>query len=428
LSAGAFEADLRARGLVYQVTDEALFASLAEAPTTLYIGFDPTASSLHVGNLLQLCTLRRFQLAGHRPIALAGGGTGMIGDPGGRDEERQLLDDDQLAENLAGITAQLERFLDFSPSAGAAQAMLLDNGAWLRQLELVEFLRDFGKHFTVNEMVAKESVKARLERPEHGISFTEFSYMLLQAYDFLQLYRDHGCTLQVGGSDQWGNITLGVAAIRKLAGGHGAGLTQPLVTKADGTKFGKSVGGAVWLDRNRTSAYQLFQFFMGAEDEVVGRYLRYFTFLSLDELDHLDAETAAQPQARAAQRQLASSVVTLVHGAGDAALAAEASSALFSGTLASLEPATFEAVAAEVPTSVVDRDRLLGGIALVDLVSEVGLCASKGEARRALEQGGVYVNDQRADVETEVGEAALLHGRFVALRRGRRQYHLVEAR
>jgi tyrosyl-tRNA synthetase len=292
----SLSADLRFRGLVHQVTDDSLPGRLDGDPMTVYSGFDPSAPSLHIGSLLPLCTLRRFQLAGHRPIALAGGGTGRIGDPGGKTGERTLLSADELAANLGGIRPQLGQFLDFEESAGPARAVLLDNGEWLGPMLLVDFLRDVGKHFTVNQMVAKESVKARFERPDQGISYTEFSYMLLQAYDFLRLHLDHGCALQVGGSDQWGNITMGVELIRKVAGQQAYGLTTPLVTKADGTKFGKTESGTVWLDPARTSPYRLYQFLFNTDDAIVGQYLRYFTFLTHEEITALDTETAEHPE------------------------------------------------------------------------------------------------------------------------------------
>ena len=295
--------DLRFRGLVHQMTDPGLGDHLDGDPLTVYSGFDPTADSLHVGHLLQVCTLRRLQLAGHRPIALAGGGTGFIGDPGGKSEERSLLSEEALAANLEGIRGQLGRFLDFGVDAGPSRALLLNNADWLAPMTLFDFLRGIGKHFTVNQMVAKDSVKARLEREGQGISFTEFSYMLLQAYDFLHLYDTEGCTLQIGGSDQWGNITMGIELIRKLRRAESWGLTSPLVVKADGTKFGKTETGTVWLDARRTSPYQLYQFFIRSEDAVVGSYLRYFTFLDHQALLDLDRATADHPERREAPRR-----------------------------------------------------------------------------------------------------------------------------
>ena len=306
--------DLRFRGLIHQVTDAQLERHLDADRLTAYSGFDPTADSMHVGHLLQVCNLRRLQLAGHRPIAVAGGGTGFVGDPGGKSEERSLLSEEALQSNLEGIRRQLEHFLDFGQDDGSGQALLVNNAEWLRPMSLFEFLRDVGKHFTVNQMVAKDSVKTRLARADQGISFTEFSYMLLQAYDFLHLFDAFGCRLQLGGSDQWGNITMGIELVRKVRQQEVWGLTTPLVLKADGTKFGKTESGTVWLDAARTSPYQLYQFFLRSEDAVVGSYLRYFTFLDHDAILALDESTASRPERRESQRELARQVCTLVHG------------------------------------------------------------------------------------------------------------------
>jgi tyrosyl-tRNA synthetase len=422
--------DLAARGLIHQVTDEAVFELLDAGSVTAYAGFDPTAASLHVGHLLQVCTLRRLQQGGNRPIALLGGGTGMIGDPGGKATERPLLSVEEIRANVEGIERQLSRFLDFEASAGSSQALLLDNAAWLADQDLLGFLRDVGKHFTVNQMVAKESVRSRLERPDQGISFTEFSYMLLQAFDFARLNEDYGCTLQIGGSDQWGNITLGAELVRKRSGDHAFGLTSPLLTKADGTKFGKSEVGneRVWLDAGRTSPYALYQFFLTAEDEVVGTYLRYLTFLSLEEIDALDALTRERPRERAAQRALGASVVDLVHGTEARLRAEEASAALFGGRVASLEETTLLDVIEDVPSSTLARGLLESEPLLIDLLEKTGLVSSKAEARRTIDQGGASVNDQvRTGLDATVGPADLLHGRFVVLRRGKRSYHVVIA-
>jgi len=422
--------DLAARGLIHQVTDEAIFELLDRGSVTAYAGFDPTADSLHVGHLLQVCTLRRLQLGGNRPIALLGGGTGMIGDPGGKATERPLLSAEEIRANVEAIERQLSRFLDFEPSAGTSRALLLDNAAWLAQQDLLGFLRDVGKHFTVNQMVAKESVRSRLERPDQGISFTEFSYMLLQAFDFARLNEAYGCTLQIGGSDQWGNITLGAELVRKRSGDHAFGLTSPLLTKADGTKFGKSEAGneRVWLDARRTSPYALYQFFLTAEDEVVGSYLRFLTFLSLEEIDALDALTHERPHERTAQRALGAAVVDLVHGTEARQRAEEASAALFGGRVASLDEATLLDVIEDVPSSTLAHSQLHAEPSLIDLLEQTGLVSSKAEARRAIEQGGASVNDQvRSGLDATVGPADLLHGRFVVLRRGKRSYHVVIA-
>ena len=305
--------DWEFRRILHQVTDESLFDQLDKGTITAYAGFDPTATSLHMGNLLQIVNLRRLQDHGNRPIAVAGGGTGLIGDPSHKADERRLLDLEQLQENLRGIESQLARYLDFSTAAGSAQALLVNNADWLTTVSLTDFLRDTGKHFTVNQMVAKESVKSRLERPDVGISYTEFTYMLLQAYDFLHLFRSFGCTLQVGGSDQWGNITMGVELIRKVAGTQAYGLTSPLLVKSDGTKFGKSESGAIYLDAAITSPFAMFQYLLNSDDADAGNLLRYLTFLSHDEIRELDHQRETSPQDRASQRALARAVVSFVH-------------------------------------------------------------------------------------------------------------------
>lgn len=421
--------DLAFRGLIHQVTDEDVLAKLDAGGVTAYSGFDPTAASLHVGNLLQLCTLRRLQLAGNRPIALAGGGTGLIGDPGGKASERPLLSEEQLAENLAGISGQLARFIDLEADGG--NGLVLDNAAWLRGQDLIGFLRDVGKHFTVGQMIAKESVRSRIDRPEQGISYTEFTYMLLQAFDFLHLFQEQGCTLQVGGSDQWGNITMGVELVRKVASGQAFGLTSPLVTKSDGSKFGKSEAGndRIWLDASLTSPYRLYQFFLNAEDASVGTYLRYFTFLSHEEIAALDVATAEAPQRREAQRALAAAVVELVHGPEALERALRATGALFSTELADLDEDTLLDVIADAPSTQVGREEIAAGYGVVDLCVAAGICASKGEARRAVEQGGISVNNVKVEgVEHAVGSGDLLHGRYLLLRRGRKAVAVVDAR
>jgi tyrosyl-tRNA synthetase len=420
--------ELEWRGLIHQVTDPSLRELLDREPLTVYIGFDPTAASLHVGSLLQLCNLRRVQEFGHRPVALAGGATGMIGDPSGKSDERSLLDAAQLEVNMAGLRGQLGLFLDFDPSAGPARAELVDNAEWLGGVGFLEFLRDVGKHFTVNQMIAKESVRARLTEREQGISYTEFSYMLLQAYDFLRLHERFGCRLQMGGSDQWGNITMGVELVRKKAGAEVFGLTSPLVLKADGTKFGKSESGSVWLDAGLTSPYHLFQHFVRVEDAVVGQYLRYFTWLSRDEIESLDAEVRDRPQERRAQRALAREVTSLVHGPDDAAAAEHAAGVLFSEEIAALDERTLLQVFSDAPAVEIPRTRLHDGLLAADLLSEAaGL--SKSAARKTAEQGGLYVNNRRVDsVDAPVNTADLLHDRFVVLRKGKRDFFLVMVR
>lgn len=412
------------RGILHQFTDESIFDRLDAGTVTYYVGFDPTAKSLHLGNLLQLTNMRRLQLAGNRPIALAGGGTGLIGDPSHKATERQLLTMDVLQENVAGIRSQLEKFLDFSPSAGKSQALLLNNADWLTTITLTDFLRDTGKHFTVNQMIAKDSVKSRLDRPDVGISYTEFTYMLLQAYDFLHLYQTHDCTLQLGGSDQWGNITMGAELVRKVAGGNAAGLTSPLLVKSDGTKFGKSESGAIYLDPEMTSPFAMHQFLLNTEDDLVISLLKSFSFLSHDEINELATSTSERPQERQAQRRLANEVVAFVHGSDVAEAAEKAGRALFSETIRDLDEATLVQVLADAPTSSMGRDELREGIEIVDLLVRCSLAASRGEARRFVDQGGVYINNAKFTDE-RVDLSSALHDRYVVVRRGRRQTHLL---
>ena len=418
--------DLAFRGLIHQMTDAGLPQRLDTPGLTVYAGFDPSADSLHVGNLLQLCTLRRFQDAGHRPISLAGGGTGMIGDPGGKQDERPLLDLETIEGHVESIRPQLAQFLDLDGDRGA---LLLNNADWLSRLSTLEYLRDVGKHFTVNQMVAKESVKTRFERPDQGISYTEFSYMLLQAYDFLRLHLDHGCDLQIGGSDQWGNITMGVDLVRKVCGDEVWGLTTPLVVKPDGTKYGKTESGTVWLDPKRTSPFAMYQFFLNTPDEQVTDLVRYLTFLDHDQIQALDAETAEHPQRRAAQRALARAVVALVHGESEVAKCEEASAALFGEEIAGLSEEMLLAVTEDAPTTIVARSELLDdGLTLVDLLERTGLASSKKEARRTIDGGGAYVNNVRqTDTGRTLVPADLLHDRYVVLRKGARGVHIVRA-
>ncbi|HVT22843.1 MAG TPA: tyrosine--tRNA ligase [Mycobacteriales bacterium] len=406
--------ELAWRGLIAQTTDaDALRKDLAAGPLTLYCGFDPTAESLHAGNLLQLVTLRRFQLAGHRPIALAGGATGLIGDPSGRSSERDFVTREEVEARLAQIQPQLERFVDIA----GGQALLVNNIDWTAELSALDFLRDVGKHFSVNVMLGRESVSARLEGG--GISYTEFSYMLLQAFDFLELYRRHGCTLQTGGSDQWGNIVAGLDLIRRVEGGSGHALTTPLVTSATGEKFGKSTGGGrLWLDPALTSPYAFFQYWINVDDRDVGPYLRYFTFLSREEIEELDRETAQRPQARTAARKLAEELTTLVHGPEETARVVAASAALFGqGELRELDAATLGAALEEAP-----HVELEGALPTVtELLVATGLCASKSAARRAVDEGGAYLNNGRlTDAEAVPGEDDLLAGGWLVLRRGKR--------
>ena len=418
--------DLEFRGLVHQLSDPVVPELLDTESVTAYAGFDPSADSLHVGNLLMLCNLRRLQLAGHRPIALAGGATGMIGDPGGKSDERVLLSREEIVANMEGIRPQLERFLDLSGGAAGTRALLLDNADWLGQFGLVDFLRDVGKHFTVNQMIAKDSVRSRFERPDFGISYTEFTYMLLQAADFLHLYDNFNCRLQIGGSDQWGNITTGIELIRRASKGSAYALTSPLLVKADGTKFGKSEEGALYLSATRTSPYALYQFFFRAEDAVVGSYLRSLTFLSHNEILGLDEATVLRPERREAQRALARAVVDLVHSPAETANVERASEAVFSEDVINLDEATLLMALEEVPASSLSRSALDDGVDLVELLVEAGLAPSKTAARTTIAQGGVYVNNRRVDPERpEIVHDDLIADRYVLLRRGRRDLHLL---
>jgi tyrosyl-tRNA synthetase len=418
--------DLAFRGLIHQMSDTELTTRL-ERPITLYAGFDPTADSLHVGNLLQLTTLRRFQLAGHAPIVLAGGATGMIGDPGGRDSERSLLSPERLEENLAGIRPQLERFLDFSPAAGGAKALLVNNAEWLAPVTMLDFLRDVGKHFTVNQMIQKESVRSRIAREEQGISYTEFSYMLLQAADFLHLHRENRCDLQVGASDQWGNITAGIELVRRVTGDRVYALTTPLVLRADGAKFGKSESGALFLSADRTSPFEMYQYFVRVEDSMVPTYLRYFTFFSHAELLELDNALIEHPERRESQAALAKAVVDLVHGEAETARVVAASDALYSEDVVNFDEPTLLMVTGGAPSTPVARGELDGdGMDLVELLVVTGLVNSKGNARKMIDQGGIYLNNRRVDpAAARVGRGDLISDRYVVLRRGRRELHLV---
>ena len=416
--------DLTFRGLIHQMTDVDLPKRLDQPGLTVYAGFDPSADSLHVGNLMQLCTLRRFQDAGHRTISLAGGGTGMIGDPGGKQDERQLLDLETIEGYLEKIRPQLGQFLDLADGRG----LLLNNADWLGSLSTLEYLRDVGKHFTVNQMVAKESVKSRFERPDQGISYTEFSYMLLQAYDFLRLHLDHGCDVQFGGSDQWGNITSGVDYVRKVCGDEVWGFTTPLIVKADGTKYGKTESGTVWLDPERTSPFTMYQFFLNTPDEQVMELIKFLTFLDHDRITELERLTAEEPQRREAQRALARAVTALVHGEAEVAKCEEASAALFGEEIAALSEEMLLAVTEDAPSTEVPRAELLDSLTLVDLLERTGLVKSKKEARRTVEQGGTYVNNVRqAEDGRSFTASDLLHDRYLVLRKGQKTVHVVKA-
>jgi tyrosyl-tRNA synthetase len=411
--------ELSWRGMVFQHTD-GLPDALATGQLTAYAGFDPTASSLHVGSLVPVMGLVHLQRAGHRPIALVGGGTGMIGDPSGKAAERQLASEEEIEKNSRALEKQLSRFLDFG-SAGkksGSAALMRDNAEWLRPLKAVEFMRDVGKHFTVNYMLAKDSVQSRIEG---GISFTEFSYMLLQAYDFLELNRREGVTLQIGGSDQWGNITAGLELIRRVQGKTAHALTLPLVTTASGSKFGKTEEGAVWLDPARTSPYKFYQYWINVDDRDAGRYLRLFTLLSRQEIEALDQLIVSAPEKRGAQQALARDVTARVHGEDAARVAEEVSAVLFGkADPTSLAEPVLRAMSEEVPFA---EARELPG--LLDALVTLKLAASKSAARRLVEQGGVLVNGQRATTETDLASTKALAGGYYLIRKGARDYGLI---
>ncbi len=415
--------DLKWRGLVFDMT-EGLPEVLAREKVTAYIGFDPSSDSLQVGNLLALMGLARLQRYGHTPLALAGGGTGMIGDPGGKKSERQMLSVEQVEANVEAIKEQLARFLDFDVKGNTPQ--IINNADWLRSITMMKFLRDVGKHFTVNYMIAKDSVKTRLDR-QSGISYAEFSYQLLQAYDYLQLYDRYNCRLQAGGSDQWGNIISGVALIRRKRSRRVHGMVYPLVTDADGNKLGKTERGTIWLDAEKTSPYRYYQFWLNQGDNEAMDYLKYFTWLGRDEIEDLAQKTTEHPERREAQRALAEAMTRVTHGETALGKALKASAVLFGGDLAGLDSADIEDIFADVPSSDVARPGFEGaGVAIVDLLNELQVTRSKGEARRLVRNGGVYVNNVK--VEGESATVALtdaVDGKFVVLRRGKKSFHLV---
>lgn len=420
--------ELQWRGLVADCTDPTeLSKRLQTGPTTLYAGFDPTADSLHVGNLVPLLALRRFQLHGHHPIALAGGATGSIGDPSGRASERQLLTPEVLEANITIQKEQLRRWLDFDAKTNPAR--LIDNASWMAPVSYLEFLRDIGKHFSVNMMIAKESVRARMEDRESGISYTEFSYMLLQAFDFYVLARDHGCELQIGGSDQWGNITSGIELTRKKIGRHVFGLTLPLITNAAGEKVGKSLGGVIWIDARKTSVYRFYQYWINSDDRDVIRFLKFFTFLRREEIEALENKHAENPGAREAHRALARSVTELIHGESATNEAIRASEILFGGGLDAISESTFHEIISEAPSKEMEATRLREGLPLVELLVHGGLCPSKGQARKDIEGGGIYLNNAReANAQRVVSASDLLFGKHLLLRKGKRNYVVVTAR
>ncbi|MEQ8846130.1 tyrosine--tRNA ligase [Botrimarina sp.] len=428
-----FFSELKARGLVHQTTDDSLGAWLAERPRTLYAGFDPTADSLHVGHMMGLITLRRFQRAGHRPIAVVGGATGMIGDPSGKSAERNLLDKAALERNVAAIGEQMRRFLDFD--AASQPALLLNNLDWTGPWSYLDFLRDIGKNFPVNVMLGKDSVKSRLGRGDDsasGMSYTEFSYMLLQAYDFVHLAKEHGCDLQAGGSDQWGNITAGVDLARRMGvsqpGGRQLfGMTWPLLTKSDGTKMGKTESGAIWLDPARTSPYAFYQYWVNVDDADVGPCLRRLTDCPLEEIEQLDTAREADAAKRDSQKRLAEELTRLVHGEEGLATARRATEIFFGAEVSGLDDRALAEIFADVPSGESPRAALAGeGLGVVDALVAAGLAKSKGEARRTVAQGGAYVNNRRIEsAEAVLTEADLASESVIVLRSGRKRYALL---
>ena len=416
--------EYRWRGMLHDATEGAGEALLSERRTA-YIGFDPTASSLHVGSLLPIMGLVHLQRAGHIPLALVGGGTGLIGDPSGKTAERKLMTREDVEENALGIRAQLEHFLDFEIESNPAR--MSNNLEWLDGVGVLDFLRDTGKHFSVNAMLKRESVRHRVEDDEQGITYTEFSYMLLQAYDFLALHERHGCTFQMGGSDQWGNIVAGTDLIRRVAGGKAWGVVFPLITGSGGVKFGKTEAGNVWLDPARTSPFRFYQFWLNVDDRDAIRYLKFFTVKSQAEVAELEAAMAAAPQKREAQLALASDVTGRLHGETGLARARQATQVLFGGEVAGLGADEIADIFSDVPSSEVVRESLQGeGTPLLDLLVESGLATSRGDARRSIQGGGVYLNNVRvADPERAVVAGDTLDGRFLVLRKGKKSHHLV---
>ena len=415
--------ELRWRGLIENSTDEKALSRQLSRPTTLYCGFDPTADSLHVGNLVPLLSLRRFQLYGHSPIALAGGATGAIGDPSGKSAERRLLSRKSLSANIAKIKIQLARLLDFDTSENPAR--LLDNAEWMADVRYLDFLRDVGKHFSVNMMVAKESVRARMQDRDSGISYAEFSYMLLQAFDFCHLRDRYDCALQIGGGDQWGNITAGIDLNRKKLGAAVFGLTLPLITNSDGTKFGKTAEGAVWLDADKTSVYRFYQFWMRTDDLDALRYLKYFTFFSQEEIQSIAARHAQAPERRTAQKALAKHVTKLIHGAESTQNAGKASEILFGGALQGVCAEALQELVNEIPSVALPKAKIHSACLLADLLVAAQLAPSKGQARRDIAGGGVNLNNARqTDPQRIVSLNDLLFGRFLLLRKGKKHYVL----
>jgi tyrosyl-tRNA synthetase len=417
-------AELEWRGLLHDATEGA-DEHFASGARTVYAGFDPTGASLHVGSLVPIMGLVHAQRAGHTPIALLGGGTGLIGDPSGKTAERKLLTKEQAAANTESIRAQLERFLDFGAKSNPAR--MRNNLDWLGRASLVDFLRDVGKHFSLNQMLAKEAVKRRLESDASGMSFTEFSYALLQSFDFLELYRTEGCTAQIGGSDQWGNITSGIDLVRRVESARAFGVVFPLITQASGVKFGKTEEGTVWLDAAMTSPFRFYQFWINVDDADVVRYLKYFTLLEAERIRELEEAVTSAPAERSAQKALAEDVTRRLHGETGLARARQATQALFGGGVEGLGADEIADIFADVPSHEIARDSLAGeGKLLVELLADCGIASSRGEARRAIEGGGVYLNSVRVDdVVRRVTAADAIEGRFLLIRVGKKRYHLV---
>ncbi len=416
--------DLQERGLINQVTSDKVYDLIDRGQAIAYIGFDPTAPSLHLGNLIQLLLLRRLQIGGNKPIVVAGGGTAMVGDPSGRSSERNLLDDEAIERNLAKVAEQLLAYLDFS--TGPASATLVNNRDWLEKIPFISFLRDPGKFITINQMLAKDSVASRISS-EHGISFTEFTYMLMQAYDFGQLSDAYGCNMQLGGSDQWGNITVGIDYISKSRGREVYGVTTPLLTKSDGTKFGKSVGGAIYLDSELTSQYDFYQFFLRSDDADIEKLLKVFTFFSIDEITDLVRASQEAPEKRIGQYALARSITEFIHGKDGLDLAVAASEALFTEDISAVEPNALRMALAGAPRSTIPRSQLEVGVSIVDVALDSGLVQSKSEARKLIKAGGLYLSGRRiVDEETKVTLEDQLSIGALLLRKGKANYLVVE--
>ncbi|MEW7281008.1 tyrosine--tRNA ligase [Aquimarina sp. 2201CG1-2-11] len=426
-----FIEELRWRGMLHDAmpgTEEYLLEQMRSA----YVGFDPTADSLHIGNLVPIMLLAHYQRAGHKPFALVGGATGMIGDPSGKSAERNLLDEDTLRHNQEAIKSQLSRFLDFESDAANA-AVLVNNYDWMKEFSFLEFIRDVGKHITVNYMMAKDSVKNRISsESSEGMSFTEFTYQLVQGYDFLHLYRANDCTLQMGGSDQWGNITTGTELIRRIAGGKGYALTCPLITKSDGSKFGKSEGGNVWLDANRTSPYKFYQYWLNTSDEDAEKYIKIFTFLTEDEIKSLVEAHKEAPHQRILQKRLADEVTVIVHSKEDLENAIKASAILFgkstSADLKDLDEATFLDVFEGVPQAEVSKETIGNGLDIIGALAEqTGFLKSNGEARRALKENSIAVNKEKVTDSYSISKEDLINNQFVLLQRGKKNYFVIRA-